>query len=1051
MKILRSVGTGAAALLAVLALACPSPASAQVPQVLPDTVLPPPPPDVFTPPIGGTWNPITSIGQPSRWQVRVGAGYGRDGTVPEGEGVGGTVSLMAIRHLFSPVYGALALGGGIHAGQRGEEFDGGVQIVVESPALLIHAGVDRNFRSDRTDLLVGTSFPLMRGGLLRRGGEVRIDYLPGRNHAFQVGAAFPLREPLAGRTRPRQVDVELPRAPRNPGGPTPLAPELALAMVEVREAMTWLAALSNFFWLTENESLSYRATVRDWREVLTGFRYELDAREADVLDDSSYERKVEAYHLALDRVFGRAVGASDEEAARVGRPLADRARRVILDEVILPYNRAIGQYKQPDQTLGLGARARARWEGWADLNLADPAHARAATAVLEDWLQDVEELRTEISQLAGDSRMHWLPLALALRPEEHRTQSQIDGIVELALGRGFEGGNGVLDLNASQFQEEVIRTLLTTESYHLLWIHDIRGADALGRPDRKGFELVTRGYLPALIRAVREYDTTGRMPILMIMLDQHFYELNDGRRWMNLVEEPLTHGVRLPPRYREWSDEIRALQDSLQAAVEGSRRLQAEARAFGPRWIERVVKVHVNITNPADLSFRSRRLFGPPLGADNLLRDHRKIVIRDVAKDDPARGEVILAGVGIGEHYAGPTWDDRALILQGPAAAQAIPHARETLERHGLTGDRLPPPLRPAPHAPDHGLRVAALEARGATARVLQVHNRTGWGVKDATFVQMLLYDLAPPGTVLYVPDSVWTSFQWMAQLVGAALRGCHVYVVAPALENSPTAGYAAKSAMQELITRLLLIEEVFGDRIRRGGGDLRVGLFDREVALDDLPGLVSELEERFETHPFLQELFPFHQDTWAHLRSAARRVGDEASNEGEDGTSEGFGSGSVRELDRRPLLHRKTQWIVDREVLRAVAASPDLSVLAARELELMAQGAGSVPSARDLFARERIETTRSLLRIYGGLEGVGPDPVLYFGTGSMNKNIRSMALDAEALAVVGGPWALQSLLDLVIFTGGVTWVSSPEEAEALLPPFSTFQRRISRWLLRVL
>jgi hypothetical protein len=133
------------------------------------------------------------------------------------------------------------------------------------------------------------------------------------------------------------------------------------------------------------------------------------------------------------------------------------------------------------------------------------------------------------------------------------------------------------------------------------------------------------------------------------------------------------------------------------------------------------------------------------------------------------------------------------------------------------------------------------------------------------------------------------------------------------------------------------------------------------------------------------------------------------------------------------------------------VAASPDLSVLAARELELMAQGTGSVPSGRDLLARERIETTRSLLRIYDGLEGIGPDPVLYFGTGSMNKNIRSMALDAEALAVVGGPWALQSLLDLVIFTGGVTWVSSPEEAEALLPPFSAFQRRVSRWLLRVL
>jgi hypothetical protein len=1051
MRRTTSVSIRVAALLAAAGLVCPCLASAQIPGILPDTVRADLPGDIFAPPIGGTWDRIQSIGQPSRWQVSVGAGYGRDGTVPEGEGLGGTISLMAIRHLFSPVYGALAVGGGIYAGQRGEEFDGGVQLVVESPALLIHAGVDRNLRSDRTDLLVGASFPLMRGGLLRRGGEVRIDYLPGRGHAFQVGAAFPIGRPLAGRTRPRHVDVELPRAPRGLHAPPALPPDLALAMMEVRETMGWLVALSNFFWLTENESLSYRATVREWREVLTGFRHDLDAREGEVVDDSSYEQKVEAYHLALDRVFGQAVGAANDEAARVGRALADRARRVVLEEVILPYNRTIGQYKQPDQTLGLGARARARWQGWAYVNLPDPAYAEAAVAVLEDWLWDLEELRTEISQLTGDSRMHWLPLALALRPDEHRTQSQIEGILELALGRGFEGGNAVLDLNASQFQEEVIRTLLATRFYHLLWIHDIRGSDGPGQPDRMGFELVTRGYLPALIEAVREYDATGRMPVLMIMLDQHFYELNDGRRWMNFLEAPLTHGVRLPPGYGEWQDELRALQDSLRSAVESSRRLQAEARAFGPEWIDGVIKVHVNITNPADLSFRSRRLFGPPLGADNLLRDHRKIVMWDVAKDDPGRGEVIVAGVGVGEHYAGPTWDDRALILQGPAAAQAIPHARETLERHGLIGDRLPPPLRPAGPAPDHNLRVAGLEARGATARVLQVHNRTGWGVKDATFVQMLLYDLAPPGSVLYVPDSVWTSFQWMAQLVGAALRGCHVYVVAPAEENSPTAGYAAKSVMQELVTRLVIIEEVFGDRIRSGGGDLRVGLYSREVGLDDAAGLVAELEGRFRDYPFLRELFPFAPETWSDLRRVAERAAEAASHGAGPESSPGPRIAPFPSQDRRPLLHRKTQWIVDREVLRAMAGSPAFAALAARELEILGEGPEAAPPRGPVLERERIGITERLLRIYDELEGLQPDPVLYFASGSLNKNIRSMALDAEALAVVGGPWALQSLFDLVMFTGGVTWVSSLEEAEALLPPYSPFQRRVSRWLHRVL
>ena len=61
------------------------------------------------------------------------------------------------------------------------------------------------------------------------------------------------------------------------------------------------------------------------------------------------------------------------------------------------------------------------------------------------------------------------------------------------------------------------------------------------------------------------------------------------------------------------------------------------------------------------------------------------------------------------------------------------------------------------------------------------------------------------------------------------------------------------------------------------------------------------------------------------------------------------------------------------------------------------------------------------------------------------------MALDAEALAVVGGPWALQSFFDLVMLTGGVAWMTSLEDVDRYLPPFSTFQRRVSRWLHRVM
>jgi len=47
-----------------------------------------------------------------------------------------------------------------------------------------------------------------------------------------------------------------------------------------------------------------------------------------------------------------------------------------------------------------------------------------------------------------------------------------------------------------------------------------------------------------------------------------------------------------------------------------------------------------------------------------------------------------------------------------------------------------------------------------------------------------------PPGSLIVMPDSIWTHEPWAAHLVGAALRGCHVYVIAPAVPNAPSAGF---------------------------------------------------------------------------------------------------------------------------------------------------------------------------------------------------------------------------------------------------------------------
>lgn len=1000
----------------------------------------------YTSPIAGSWQPVQSLGQPSDLKPFFRLGYGLDrGSTSDAAGAGAAIG--AFHDLFNPVYGALGLQVETYAGQQGDGFDAGMQAHLASPATFLQAGVDWNWRRREVGPVVGISLPLRRGGWPVRGSHLRLDWIPGRDQSVVIGFTFPLGQPLQGRTRSRSVDVVLPDPPDTRTAPPPNGPA-GEAVEGLLESMEWLAGMNGFFWLTRDSDIDPEESIVETRAALAGFRTELEARDSLLPGIPAYEREVTLYHGFVDRAFGLALGHGRGTAMTAGRAAADLARRAILEEVIFPYNRLVGQYKQPDELGGLAARARARFIAWLELRQeVGEAGRYEVLGVLDAWLEGFDVLHERMSELKDDSRMQWLPLALALRPEQHRSRDEIDELVEQALGRGFLRGNAVKEIDAARFQTELLRTIHEVEEYHVLWVHDYRGRNAVGDPDRIGFSQTVDGYLRALLEEVRAYDDVGRLPVYLLLLDQQNYEANDGRLWLDLLEDPLGHTPRLGrgEEARAMERTIRVVQDSLREAVASSVRLQAEAEAFGDDWIGQVVKVHVNVTNPSDFTYRSRRLLrrGPPLGADNLMRDHRKIVIRDVTGSDPAQGEVIVAGVGVGEHYASPTWDDRALIVHGPAALEAVAMARAVLERHGLVGEALPTPLRARERAGDYDARVRALEEGGATARVIQAHNRTGWGEKDATFVQMLLYDLAPAGTVFYVPDSLWTNYEWMAQLVSAALRGCRVYVVAPSLANAPSAGFPQMSTMQELMTRLVLVADDFGESITRAGGDLRVGLYAREAPLDDLPTILGDLDDALGRDPFLAEIFPSREEA----RRVIRRLRNQAL------PSPGF-PGVEDAVERLPKMHRKTQFIASASLLRALASSGRIEDLLAEAVTSVVLNGSTAESSGKENGGTPAGPSAGLRDLYEELAREGAfeeNPVLYYLTGSVNKNVRSMALDGEVLAAVAGPWALQAYTDFLLLSGGVVWVRTPAEIDRLLPPYSGLKRRIARWLYPVL
>jgi hypothetical protein len=529
---------------------------------------------------------------------------------------------------------------------------------------------------------------------------------------------------------------------------------------------------------------------------------------------------------------------------------------------------------------------------------------------------------------------------------------------------------------------------------------------------------------------------------------------------MSLLERPLTAKVKLPAPGGDASESpqaarelvetermqevLEAWQDSLRAAVAGSSRLQSDARERGgSKWIESVVKVHVNITHPSDMTFRTTKLLGLPISSDNLIRDHRKIAFRDVTERDPGRGTGMYTGVGVGEHYMSATWEDRALLVQGPALVRLKTAARELLLSNGFEPEEIPLPLRPEPFPADYGARVEALEAVGATARVLQVQNSVGFAMKEATVVQMLLYDLMPAGGVIYVPDSIWTSFLWTGQLVAAAFRGCHVYIVAPAAANAPSAAPMTLSRTQELYAQTAVIQRVLREPIEQVGGRFRVGLYARESGIADVPALMREAAEGIRRYPQIREEYGLPDSFFEDLEWVADSL-----------ESAGFEPPEFlfEEEARAPKLHRKTQFFATRELLATLAQNPDVVQRYRDDIRDASRSLTKSVAVDPLVEDPRVVAERPLLEAYAELpESLRGEAILYFSVGSLNKDWRGAALDGEALAFISGPWALIGWIDFLYISSRTIWLEEIEELERLLPPYSGFQVWLGKRLRNIL
>lgn len=958
------------------------------------------------------------------------------------------------RDLINPAIAAVGFKLDLYGGRRGnfeswsDGWDGGARMGIYSPVARFALGADYNIQDDEVDFFLSLIHPLKRGGILMDGGMFRLDYLPGRKHTMAMGFSLPVGQRFVGKTRPVDDFAELRR-------PDPVkltyVPEASLVEATgiARELSLWINRLTVPF-IDQWDS--------DWEEGMRLFTRDMDEIRAYLASDPGAlyrgrrtpEEEVRAYHRELERAFSVASSGRPLPMGRstpLGVAVWGKAREILLNELIFPYNRLLGRRKRNDSTRGYGTQASAAFYEWLSTETpVDSVHLQATAWVFQEVLNIIEGVREANERTWDDSRYQFLPYQLVLKPEEHDTQAELDALLERAVEEPFLPGNNVYYVENEQFQIEFSRMVLQAQDYSVLWIHDFRGVDGGGQPDEVAFRQTVHVYLRALINAVEAYDETGKIPQHIIILDQWFFQANKGRLFLELLEDPLHHEMKLPDGYEEWEREIRAVQDELRAAVAGSLLLQAQANHMRGGWIENLVKVHVNITNPADVTFWTGELL-PFIGLpDMIARDHRKIAFFDISEEDPYKGRAMYTGMGIGEHYVGAGWEDRALMARGPALLSLRDAARDLLLQQGFTEDEIPFALKPRPLPDDYQEKVqAVLGGEQNTAWAMQVHNLVGYAQKGVNVLKATLYTLMPAGSVIKAPDSLWNLPLWGSMMLGNALRGGRSLIIAPSLEHAPSAGFPQMSRAQEMLGRLVVAQAIFRDHFASTGGFIKVGLYAPEADAGNIPAKMRALVATLEDNPWLRELYGFAPATIDALRDQAEEL--EAA-------------GFIREyaIDQEIVaakLHLKAHFYATAEAWDGLLDGPETEAF----LKAYYRGSAELNQAlsegraeqADMEALTQAIIPPGLAMIGAHLTEMGASEqqraLLYLTVGSHNQNFRSFIMDGEVAFVIARWSALHGLPDFITLAGLSVWVNDLEEFEALFPRYEGLQRRIGRWM----
>jgi hypothetical protein len=405
----------------------------------------------------------------------------------------------------------------------------------------------------------------------------------------------------------------------------------------------------------------------------------------------------------------------------------------------------------------------------------------------------------------------------------------------------------------------------------------------------------------------------------------------------------------------------------------------------------------------------------------------------------------MYTGMGIGEHYAGANWEDRAIMINGPAALAARDAAYRLLLAQGFEEEEIPLPLRPQPKPEGYHARVreeqAAMEAEwDHQGRVLELHNETGYAFKPINVEKAILYTLMPVGSIVRVPDSLWQSYLYASMLAGSALRGCHVLIVAPALETAPSSAPPTMARAHGVLSALVYLQNELGEEVAAEGGHLKIGLYNPQVGVGDLRGRIVQARETYYTSLLeIDAPNPAIEAVFDSLDFYLEQVG--------------YGTEYLVEADttQRPKLHLKANVFLSAAAWDMLDQRPEWGPVSREYIKYLARQtgpAGARGDARDV-PPELLAAVKDL--IDGVTRDADPEhrqhALAYMTVGSTNMNYRSMIMDGEVQILVTQWQTIMGLMDFYILEGLTEWIDDLDRLDELLPPPSG----MSKWLANLL